>query len=101
MKKNDILIILIPTCILVFIWIGFNIHHSAVTSTIPQATSIQIAPIIPRFDTQTIDNIKKRESINPVLELGQGQATASSTIVPPTPTQPLPTTSPLATASAQ
>lgn len=98
MKKNDILTILIPTCILIFIWIGFNIHHSAVTSTIPEATNIQIAPIVPRFDMQIIDNIKKRETISPILELGQSQATASAAVV--TPVQPSPTTIPIATSTA-
>ena len=68
MKRKDILYILIPACLLVFAWIAFNIYHNAVTSTIPQATSIQIAPIVPTFDTKTIDSLKRREIVAPVFE---------------------------------
>lgn len=107
MKKNDILYILIPTSILVFIWIGFNIQHNAKTSTIPEATSIQIAPIVPKFDEQTIESIKQREAIDPLLEIQKTIATPTPLLVTPTGTTPTvslivsptisPTTSPTVT----
>ena len=53
MKKQDILVILIPTLIFVFAWIGFNIYHSAVTPTITEQQLNKITPIDPNFDTQT------------------------------------------------
>lgn len=69
MKHKDILYILIPASLLVFAWIAFNIYHNAITSTIPQATSIQIAPIAPTFDTKTINSLKSRQKAVPVFEL--------------------------------
>ena len=84
MKKQDLLLILIPTFICVVAWIGFNIYHSAVTSTISPQEISQIAPINPDFDTKTITELKKRERVEPVL-----MATPSSTILPtPTPISP-------------
>lgn len=82
MKRNDILYILIPACILVFVWIAFNIQHSAITSTISEATNIQIMPIDSTFDMQTINAIKQREAAFPISVL-KNQATISA----PTPSQ--------------
>jgi len=65
MKKNDILILLIPSFLIVMFWVGFNIYHNYITSTIPEELSIQITPISPDFDTKTIENIKKRNSVEP------------------------------------
>jgi hypothetical protein len=69
MKKNDILLILIPLFLFVISWIGFSIYHNIVTSTISQPLSVQITPINPTFDTSTIDSLKNREKITPVYEL--------------------------------
>ncbi len=80
MKQKDALYILIPAFIMVLVWIGFNIHHNAITSTIPQATNIQIEPIAPRFDTQTIEKLKKRDETIAVFEINQNTATESSSI---------------------
>lgn len=105
MKRNDILYILIPGCALVFIWIGFNIQHSAATSTIPEATSIQIQPIDPEFDTQTIEAIKQRKKVEPVLQFESNSTTSANTnspIISPIPTEILTgTESAEATESAQ
>lgn len=49
-------------------WIGFSLYHNSVMSTIPQGLSIQIVPIQPKFDTETLENLKKREKIEPILE---------------------------------
>jgi hypothetical protein len=81
MKKQDLLIILIPTFICVIAWIGFNIYHNAITSTISPAEISQITPINPDFDTKIISQLKKRERVEPFF-----QATPSSSILPtPTP----------------
>ena len=68
MKKNDILLILIPSFLFVISWIGFSIYHNIVTSTISQPLSVQITPINPTFDTSTIDSLRNREKITPVYE---------------------------------
>jgi len=69
MKKNDILLILIPSFIFVLTWIGFSIYHNVVTSTISEPLSIQIEPITPTLDTITIDSLKNREKVSPIYEL--------------------------------
>lgn len=69
MKKKDILFIIISAFILVIAWISFNIYHNAITSTIPEATNIQIAPIPKTFDIKTLDELKKREKIAPIFEI--------------------------------
>ncbi len=83
MNKKDLLFIMISGFTLVVFWIGFNIYHNAKTSTIPEATSIQITPITPTFDKKTIDEIKKRNKISPVFEINTNPtptiATSSAT----------------------
>ena len=69
MKKNDILLILIPSFIFVLAWIGFSIYHNVVTSTISEPLSIEITPITPTFDTSIIDGLKNREKVSPIYEL--------------------------------
>lgn len=82
MKKQDLLIILIPTFICVISWIGFNIYHNSITSTISSQDINQITPINPNFDTKIIDVLKKRESVEPFYQ----NATPTSSFVPtPTP----------------
>lgn len=69
MKRKDILIILILLFIVVAGWVGSNIYHSAVESTISETVNQDIAPIAPAFDTATIDKLKQRQKINPSFEL--------------------------------
>ena len=70
MKRRDILIILGSIFIFVFIWIGFNIYHNSVKSTISDSVSMQISPLSPSFDTNVIDKLKKRQTITPVYQSG-------------------------------
>lgn len=83
MKREDILVLLIPTFIFVFAWIGFGIYHSSVKSTISEELNMQITPISPDFDTKTIDKLKKRQNVTPIYQA------QNSTIVP-TPSVTLP-----------
>lgn len=63
------LTILTSVFILVLIWIALSIYHNTITSTIPEALSIQVAPISPAFDTQTLEKLKKRKIVEPSFEL--------------------------------
>ncbi len=63
MKKQDILIILIPTLLFVIAWIGFNIYHSWITPTIPTEEIEKVTSISPVIDTKTISELKNREFI--------------------------------------
>ena len=91
MKKNDILMILIPSFIFVLVWIGFGLLHNITTSTISETLDIQIAPISPAFDTNTIARLKKRQSVAPIYQITVPiqniviPATLSATTLTPTP----------------
>ncbi len=99
MKKNDILLILVPTFLCVVAWIGFSIYDNIVTSTISEPLNMQIIPINPKFDTDTINNLKKRNNVTPLYQLGVTVENEVAPIASPTATiTPTPTSSPTATA---
>lgn len=98
MKKKpstlkDILFLSISSFVVVAAWIGFNIYHSWVTTTITPELQIQIIPIQPDFDIATVEKIKARKHIVPITTL-------SSKAPVPTPagneTQPVLTPTPRA-----
>jgi hypothetical protein len=94
MKKNDILLILIPSFIFVLAWIGFSIYHNVITSTISDSLSIQITPITSSFDINTIDSLKNREKVIPIYELsvaGQNVVQPASPSAGPINVTPTPT----------
>lgn len=78
-KERDILFIALSTLVTIVAWIGFNIYHVSVTSTIPKSLTETIQPIDGKFDVQTIESLKKREKIAPISELSKNVATPSST----------------------
>lgn len=69
MKKNDVLILLIPSMLIVIMWVVFSIYHNYVTSTIPENLNTQILSISPDFDLKTIENLKKRTAVIPIYQL--------------------------------
>lgn len=86
MKQKEILMIIISAFILVVFWIGFNIYHGTITSTVPQSVNEQIAPINPNFDDKIIEKLKKRVRIQPLLKLENNNiSSGSSTRITPTP----------------
>ncbi len=89
MKRRDILFVIISSFVLVLAWIGFSIFHNIKTSTIPETTTIQIAPIQPNFDIKEITEIKNRQSISPIF----GQTTPSPTPIATTSATPVASTS--------
>jgi hypothetical protein len=79
MKKNDILLILIPLALFVLSWIGFSVYHNIITSTISQPLSVQIEPITPDFNTNTITSLKARRVISPIYDIGTPTPTPANT----------------------
>lgn len=69
MKQKDVLIILISLLIFVVIWIGSNIYHNTIQSTISDVMNQEILPINPDFDIEIINKLKNREKINPSFEM--------------------------------
>lgn len=74
MKKNDILILLIPSVLIVILWVIFSIYHNYVTSTISKSLSTQILPINPDFNLNVINDLKKRNSIEPIYQISGNQS---------------------------
>ncbi len=89
MKKNraqkDILYLSISSFVLVVLWIGFNLYHNYVTTTIAPDLQLEIAPIEPSFNTEIINNLKARTRIEPLYEYKNNQA--SPTVSPDPATQ--------------
>ena len=81
-RRKDILFILISSFVVVVAWIGFNIYHIYITSTISEEVQVQLTPIDGRFDTEIIQNLKSRNRIAPAFEK---QETASQSPTIPTP----------------
>lgn len=69
MKQRDILLILIPTFLLVILWVIFNIYHNSIESTVSKTVTSEVIPINPDFDFQTIESLKKREIVQSLYEI--------------------------------
>lgn len=68
MKQKNIVILLVLTFVTVVVWIGSNIYHIIVTSTVDEELQEQIIPINPNFDRVTIDKLKTRLNSEPLWE---------------------------------
>lgn len=64
--------------ILVAAWLGFNLYHVHVASTISQDLQMQIIPIAPSFDTLVIQNLKTRTQVAPLDSFPNNPATTAS-----------------------
>lgn len=82
-KRGEVLFLLFSTFLLVAAWIGFNIYHTWVTSTISPDLQMAITPIDPNFDTSVLENLKTRDRVTPVFQLSGGSTpSASPTLAP-------------------
>ena len=69
MKRNEAYFFLIATFILILSWVIFSVLHTAVSSTISSRLTMQISPITPSFDLQTIQMVKKRALVSPITDI--------------------------------
>lgn len=93
MNQKDAFLLSITTLLTIIAWVGSNIYHASVTSTVPDSLERSVKPIEGKFDTEVIDSIKKRQKVQPVSQLIQSTPSA-------TPTPSL-SPSPTSTSSAQ
>lgn len=95
-QQRDILFILISSFIVVAAWISFNIYHIYITSTISQNLQLQLLPINPNFDANTIQQLRTRENVAGqfTMQQQQQQQTGSGSAEVGT-TGPTPTNAPL------
>lgn len=61
--QQHLLLILIPSFIVIVVWIVASIYNHAAMSTITVDQSISIEPIEDTFDTRVLDSLKKRTVI--------------------------------------
>ncbi len=80
-RQKDILFILGSSFVVVVAWIGFNLYHIYVTSTVSEEIQVQLTPINPTFNTDLIRELKSRDKVNPLFEK---QSTASRSAGTPT-----------------
>lgn len=92
MKKNDVLMILIPSLIFVLAWIGFSLIHNIATSTISETLNTQITAISPSFNTAIIDNLKQRKNVVPIYQI---TVPVQNIVIPATPSAAIPTPTPI------
>lgn len=77
--QQNLLYILIPSFIVIIIWLISNIYNHAVMTTITTDQAVSIKPISESFDARVIDSLKKRRLVI-------GDTTAKPVIAPsPTP----------------
>ncbi len=79
--QKDILFILGSSFVVVVAWIGFNLYHIYITSTVSDEIQVQLTPINPTFDKDLIRELKSREKINPAFDK---QPSASRSATTPT-----------------
>lgn len=82
--QKDILFLSISFFIVVVAWIGFNLYHNYVTSTINPDLQMQINPITPTFDRQTIEKLKTRALITPAYDFSGGAIVNEPSLTPST-----------------
>ncbi|MBP6882683.1 MAG: hypothetical protein KBC15_03990 [Candidatus Levybacteria bacterium] len=76
--QKNLLYLLIPSVIVVIVWIAVAIYTKAITSTISQRVNASIEEIEPEFNTDVITSLKKRRQINGRISADE-QATPSAT----------------------
>jgi len=88
-QQQNILFILIPSTILIVLWIIFSVYNKSVMTTISQSQFSAIQPILPVFPTDVLADLKKRNAIAPLTSIDSVPNTIASseaTITPiPTP----------------
>jgi|WetSurMetagenome_2_1015567.scaffolds.fasta_scaffold622566_2 hypothetical protein len=69
MKQKDIIFILASAVFVIVVWIILEVIHNSASSTISEKLNTQIIPINADFDVKTIDNIKKKEKVEPLYTI--------------------------------
>lgn len=91
--QKDILFIFISSFVVTAAWIGFNLYHTWVTTTITPDLQMKIQPIEPNFDMTTLESLKTRKQVPPTYQIAGGaQPTPTASASGQTIQQQLPTT---------
>lgn len=68
-QQKNLLYILVPSTILVVLWIIFSVYNKSVTSTISSTQTQAIESISPTFPTGVLSSLKKRTAIEPIFSI--------------------------------
>jgi len=66
--QKDILFLAFSFFVVVTAWVGFNIYHAYVTTTVSKSLQMQVVPIAGTFDTTVIEQLQTRTPITPLTE---------------------------------
>jgi hypothetical protein len=75
---RNLLLLGIFTLFTVAAYIIFNLYHSATTTKVAESTSKIVTPLVPRFDSETLDKLKTREVVS--VDLSERIATTTPTL---------------------
>lgn len=92
MLKNLLLLSGFSTFAVIMI-VGLNIYHNYSLSSLPNTTQIHVVPITPTFDKKTLDNLKKRTTVESTIEGQSGIISEDSKSTIASPTQSVPVAS--------
>lgn len=81
--QKNLLIILIPSSILIVLWIIFSVYNHSVTSTITSTQASAIQPIAPSFETTVLNRLKTRSSVAPNLTIDATPVSSQSSSTQP------------------
>jgi hypothetical protein len=62
MKNRDFILLSIFFLATVFLWMVFEIMHTANKSTVAPVVAEQIKPITPKFDSKVLKQLKERQN---------------------------------------
>lgn len=63
--QKNLLYIIIPSFILIIIWIVADIYNHAVMTTVTSDQAVSIQPISSSFDVGVLDNLRGRKIVTP------------------------------------
>jgi hypothetical protein len=89
--QKNLLYILIPSTIVVLVWVGISLYTRAISSTISPKVNTSIKEIDPQFNTDVLSSLKRRSLINGKIDIDDVATRAHKHAFYPNPNQPSPT----------
>lgn len=98
-KNNQLTVVAIFTIITILIWIGTDLYHISVNSTIPEDMKQIVIPINPNLDTKIFEDLRsKKDPADFTSGTGVSSVSSPSAQIPVV-VLPTPTTQPISTNS--
>lgn len=68
-QQKNLVYILIPSTIMIVVWIIFSVYNKAVMSTVSKSQIVAIQPISPVFPTGVLTQLQTRKSLDPLYSI--------------------------------